>query len=135
VTLSSESISFDEGFGGFDQTPIKPPTYFFYLSAASILTGLIIGVFGIIRTDGLSSTQQFVIGGVGYVLTALLPIVFLQISRSKHDDAKANYKERPYDFYGGDKLQRLMLKTTAAGLAVAILPIWIFFSPIAERLV
>jgi hypothetical protein len=135
VTLSSESISFDEGFGGFDQTPLKPPTQFFYLSSASILTGLIIGVFGIIRTDGLSSTQQFIIGGVGYVLTALLPIVFLQISRSKHDDAKANYKERPYDFYGGDKLQRLMLKTTAAGLAVAILPIWIFFSPIAERLV
>lgn len=133
--MSSESLAFDEGFGGFNEAPIKPPTFYFYILASSIAAGAILGIYGIVKPSGLSNTQQYLIGGIGYILTALLPIVFLQITRSQHDEAKANYKERSYDFYGGEKLQKLMLRSVAAGLLCAFAPIWIFFSPLAERFV
>lgn len=133
--MSSESLAFDEGFGGFDEAPIKPPTFYFYLVATSISIGALIGIYGMVKPSGLSNTQQYLIGGFGYVLTALLPIVFLQITRSQHDAAKANYKNRSYDFYGGEKLQKKMLRSVAAGLICAFAPIWIFFSPLAERFV
>ena len=133
--LSNDSLTFDEGFSGFDETPLKPPTFFLYIVWASVALGALIGIYGVVRPSGLSNAQQYLIGGIGYVLTAILPIVILQISRSKHDAAKANYKDRSYDFYSGDKLQKAMLRSVAAGLVCAFAPIWIFFSPLAEKFV
>jgi hypothetical protein len=130
--LGNDSLTFDEGFSGFDESPLKPPTFFLYIVWASVTFGALIGIYGILRPSGFSSAQQYLIGGIGYILTAILPIVFLQISRSKHDAAKANYKERSYDFYGGEKLQKVMLRSVAVGLVSAFAPIWIFFSPLAE---
>jgi uncharacterized membrane protein len=133
--LSNESLTFDDGFSGFDKSPLKAPTFFLYIVWASVVFGALIGIYGILRPSGFSNAQQYLIGGIGYVLTAILPIVFLQISRSKHEVAKASYKERSYDFYGGEKLQKLMLRSVAVGLVAAFAPIWIFFSPLAERFV
>lgn len=133
--MSNDSLTLDEAFGGFDQPPIKPPVLYFYLVLASVSVGASIGIYGIVRPTGLSNAQQYLIGGIGYILTALLPIVLLQITRSKHDAAKANYKERSYDFYGGERLQKLMLRSVALGLICAFAPIWIFFSPLAEKFV
>lgn len=133
--MSTDSLASTPAFDVFDQAPQKPPTQLFYVTALSISIGFALGLFGILRHVGLSSSQEYFIGGVGYLLTALLPIVMLQITRAKHDAAKANYIEKPYDFYGGDILQRKMLKSVAAGLLCAALPIWIFFSPLAEKFV
>ena len=133
--MSNDSLTFDEGFSGFDESPLKPPTFFLYIVWASVALGALIGIYGIVRPSGLSNAQQYLIGAIGYVLTAIMPIVFLQISRSKHEASKANYKERSYDFYGGEKLQKAMLRSVAVGLASAFAPIWIFFSPLAERFV
>ena len=133
--MSNDSLTLDEPFGGFDETPLKPPTFFFYIVLASVSIGAAIGVYGMVRPSGLSNTQQYLIGGIGYILTALLPIALLQITRSKHDAAKANYKDRSYDFYGGERLQKLMLRSVALGLICAFAPIWIFFSPLAEKFV
>ena len=133
--MSTDSFASTPELDVFDQSPQKPPTQLFYLTAFSILFGFALGLFGILRHVGLSSFQEYLIGGVGYLLTALLPIVILQITRAKHDAAKANYIQTPYDFYGGDILQRRMLKSVAVGLICAALPIWIFFSPLAEKFV
>ena len=133
--MSNDSLTFDEGFSGFDESPLKPPTFFLYIVWSSVVVGALIGIYGIVRPTGFSNAQQYLVGGIGYVLTAILPIVFLQISRRKHEAAKAAYKERSYDFYGGEKLQKVMLRSVAVGLVSAFAPIWIFFSPLAEQFV
>jgi hypothetical protein len=135
VTLSSESISFDEGFGGFDGPLQKPPYLLFYVGLSSVVIGILIGLYGILSSSSASNSGEIIIGIVGYILTALLPIVLLQIIRAKHANALAANQDEPYDIYAGGQMSSRYLKVVLLGLIGAALPIWVFFLPIAEKFV
>jgi hypothetical protein len=67
------------------------------------------------------------------VLTALLPIILLQIILVKHTSAIAHNQDEPYDSYAGEQMQNKFRKVVLVGLISAGLSIWVFFLPIAER--
>jgi hypothetical protein len=133
--VSNESLTFDEGFGGFGNELRKPPYLIFYAGLASVLIGILIGIYGIITASSASNAEELIIGGVGYLLTAFIPIVLLQIIRSKHANALAANQDEPYDIYAGGQMQSRYLKVVLLGLVGAALPIWVFFLPIAEKFV
>jgi len=133
-SLSTDSLSFDDDYIGSDTPWKKPPTILLYLGIASVVAGLGIGIFGIVSISGSSSTQQYLFGAIGYVLTALIPIVFLQIIRQSHNSALALNEEEPYDIYAGQQLQSKFLKVVLIGLISAACSIVVFFWPIAEGL-
>ena len=112
----------------------KPPAILLYLGIVSVIVGLGIGVFGIVSISGSSSSQQYIFGAIGYILTALVPIIFLQIIRQSHNSALAVNEEEPYDIYAGQQLQSKFLKVVLIGLISAACSIVVFFWPIAERL-
>jgi hypothetical protein len=130
--LSSESLAFDEGFGGLDGQLQKPPLLLFYVGLGSVALGILIGAYGIFTSSSASNSEELIIGIIGYVLTALIPIVLLQIIRAKHSTALANNHDEPYDIYAGEKMSTRYLKVVLLGLIGAALPIWVFFLPIAE---
>jgi hypothetical protein len=131
----NESLSDDTGFGGLDGELLKPPTLLFYIGLISVITGIAIGAYGIFSSGSASNIQEEIIGIVGYLLTALIPIVLLQVIRSKHAKAVAGNQDQPYDIYAGGELQSRYLKVVFLGLLGAALPIWVFFLPIAEKFV
>ncbi len=133
--MSNESLTFDEGFGGFGNELRKPTYLIFYAGLASVLIGILIGTYGIITASSASNAEERIIGGVGYLLTAFIPIVLLQIIRSKHANALAANQDEPYDIYAGGQMQSRYLKVVLLGLIGAALPIWVFFLPIAEKFV
>ena len=135
TTLSSESLAFDEGFGGLDGQLQKPPYLLFYIGLGSVVIGILIGLYGIITSSSASNSEELIIGIVGYVLTALIPIVLLQIIRAKHARALAANQDEPYDIYAGGQMSSRYLKVVLLGLIGAALPIWVFFLPIAEKFV
>ena len=130
--MSSDSLSFDDDYIGSDTPWKKPPTILLYLGIASVVVGLGIGIFGIVSISGSSSTQQYLFGSIGYLLTALVPIVFLQIIRSRHSAALAVNQDEPYDSYAGYRLEKRYLKVVFIGLISAGLSIYVLFLPIAE---
>ena len=130
----SSDLSYDGDYVGTDTPWKKPPTIFLYLGIVSVITGLGIGIFGIVSISGSSSSQQYIFGAIGYILTALVPIVFLQIIRQSHNSALAMNEEEPYDIYAGQQLQSKFLKVVLIGLISAACSIVVFFWPIAERL-
>ena len=132
--MSADSLSFDDDYIGSDTPWKKPPTILLYLGIASVVIGLGIGIFGIVSIRGSSSTQQYLFGAIGYILTALIPIVFLQIIRQSHNSALAVNAEEPYDIYAGQKLQSKFLTVVLIGLISAACSIVVFFWPIAEGL-
>jgi uncharacterized sodium:solute symporter family permease YidK len=73
------------------------------------------------------------LGFFGYVLTALIPIIVLQILVMTHKKDLANNKAIQYDDYSGLKMQNRFKKVVLSGLISAVLSIYIFFLPIAER--
>jgi hypothetical protein len=133
ANVSNESLAFDEGFGGLDGALKRPPLTLFYLGLASVLLGILIGGYGIATASSASNAEELVIGGVGYLLTALIPIILLQIIRSRHAHALAANQDEPYDIYAGGQMQSRYLKVVLVGLIGAALPIWVFFLPIAEK--
>lgn len=135
TTLSSESLSFDEGFGGLEGQLQKPPFLLFYIGLSSVIVGILIGGYGIFSASSASNSEELVIGIVGYLLTALIPIIILQIIRNKHANALAANQDEPYDIYAGGQMQTRYLKVVLLGLIGAALPIWVFFLPIAEKFV
>jgi hypothetical protein len=135
TNLSSESIAFDEGFGGLDGQLQKPPYLLFYIGLSSVVIGILIGLYGIFTSSSASNSEELIIGIVGYVLTALLPIVLLQVIRAKHAHALAANQDEPYDIYAGGQMSSRYLKVVLLGLIGAALPIWVFFLPIAEKFV
>ena len=130
----SSDLSFDDDYIGTDTPWKKPPTIFLYLGIVSVIAGLGIGIFGIVNISGSSSSQQYIFGAIGYILTALVPIVFLQIIRQSHNSALAMNEEEPYDIYAGQQLQSKFLKVVLIGLISAACSIVVFFWPIAEGL-
>lgn len=131
--MSSTSFSLDDDFQGLD-VPLKhPPKILFFLGLFSVVLGILVGVYGILTAETASNSKEYLIGISGYLLTALIPIVFLQIIRSRHTSALALNQEEPYDSYAGQQLESKFLKVVAVGLLSAGLSIWVFFLPIAER--
>ena len=130
----SSDLSYDDDYVSTDTPWKKPPTILLYLGIASVIAGLGIGVFGIVSISGSSSSQQYLFGAIGYILTALVPIVFLQIIRQSHNSALAMNEEEPYDIYAGQQLQSKFLKVVLIGLISAACSIVVFFWPIAEGL-
>jgi hypothetical protein len=130
--VSSDFPAYDATFEGPDDPPKKPSPLFLYLGLSSVILGLILGVFGVFTRATASGSQQFLIGGVGYLLTAFIPIVFLQLIRHSHTSALAVNQDEPYDIYAGITLQKNFLKVVGFGLIAASLSIFVFFWPIAE---
>lgn len=131
--MSSDLFDSSGDFGGFDGPPKQPPKILTVLGLTSVFCGLLVGIYGVRATSGGSTdASQLLLGGIGYLLTAVIPIVLLQIVRTKHTSALSNNKEVAYDIYAGMKQQTLFLKIVAIGLLVTVLPIFTLFLPIAE---
>lgn len=131
--MSSDSLTYDDDSFGSDAPWKKPPTILLYIGLASVVSGLSLGVYGLFRS-GASSSQQHLFGAIGYVLTALLPIVLLQLIRQAHASALAANEDEPYDIYAGQQLQSKFLKLVLLGLISAAFSIVVFFLPFAEGL-
>ena len=133
MSLSASTFSSDDYFIGSD-TPLKhPPKILFIVGLLSVLMGTLTGVYGIVSAETASNSQQHLVGSVGYLLTALFPIIVLQLILMRHTSALALNQEEPYDSYAGEQMQSKFRKVVLAGLISAGLSIWVFFLPIAER--
>ena len=133
VSLSSKAFDLDDGFLGSDETLKRPPTILFLLGLLSVVVGILVGAYGIAFADNSTNSKQYIIGSVGYLLTAFTPIVFLQLIRSRHSAALAVNQDEPYDSYAGSQLEKRFLKVVLVGLISAGLSIYVFFLPIAEK--
>ena len=130
--VSTNPISLDQDFYGDDQ-PLKKPSKIFLLSSLiSIALGFAVGIYGTISTSGFTVTQDYLFGFIGYALTALVPIVLLQIFKIQHKRALANNHDEPYDIYAGSDIEKKFLKLILFGLLSAGFSIWVFLQPIAE---
>lgn len=132
--FASGEFSYDEN------APLRrPPKMLFWAGLLSVGMGVLLGIygfdksnFGIVASGGATGTEQQVIGVLGYLLTAIIPIVILQIIRMGHAKAVAQNKEQAYDIYAGSQMLSRFLKVVLVGVVSAALPIWIFLIPIAE---
>lgn len=131
--LTASSLSLDGEFYGNDIPLKKPPRILFIIGFVSVLFGALVGLYGIFKAGTASNSQQFLVGLSGYVLTALFPIILLQVILVRHTSAMALNQDEPYDNYAGEQMQRTFRKVVFAGLLLAGLSIWVFFLPIAER--
>ena len=131
--MSASTFSSDDSFYGSDAPPKQPPKILFAVGLLSVLLGTLIGAYGIFSAETASNSQQFLVGSSGYLLTALFPIIVLQLILIKHTSALALNQEEPYDSYAGEQMQSKFRKVVLAGLISAALSIWVFFLPIAER--
>lgn len=132
--MSSDLFDSTGDFGGFDGPPKQPTKILTVLGLSSVFCGLLVGIYGVRESlAGSTNTSQVILGGIGYLLTAIIPIVLLQIVRTKHSSALSNNKEVAYDIYAGMKQQTFFLKIVALGLLVTVLPIFTLFLPIAEK--
>jgi uncharacterized membrane protein HdeD (DUF308 family) len=133
VSLRSSETAFEDDSFGSD-TPLKhPPKILLIVGLLLVLLGTLVGAYGIFSSETASNSQQFLTGSAGYVLTALFPIIILQIILTRHTSALALNQEQPYDSYAGEQMQSKFRKVVFAGLISAGLSIWVFFLPIAER--
>ena len=103
------------------------------------MIGTFLGVYGILNRNLATASQQSLIGAVGYVLTVIVPIAFLQITRMRHDSAlKVDKDNNEIEFLPSSvhaewqKRKSNQLKIAALGLASAALSITVFFWPIAQ---
>ena len=113
--------------------PKQPPKILFVVGLLSVLLGTLIGAYGIFSAGTSSNARQYLLGFFGYVLTALIPIIVLQILVMTHKKDLANIKTIQYDDFKGLKNQNDFKKVVLSGLISAVLSIYIFFLPIAER--
>jgi uncharacterized membrane protein YiaA len=130
--VSSSSFSLDEDFYGSDTALKHPPRILFLAGLLSVLLGTLVGAYGVINLNTSPALQQTYLGAAGYFLTVILPIVFLQMIRIKHDAALRVNQEEPYDVYAGQQLQSRFLKLVGLGLLCASLSITVFFWPVAQ---
>ena len=109
------------------------------LGLLSVLLGTFLGVYGILNRNLSTASQQSLIGSVGYVLTVIVPIALLQITRMGHDSAlKVDKDNNEIEFLPikvhaeWQKRKSSQLKIAGFGLASAALSITVFFWPIAQ---
>ena len=131
--MSANTFSSDDLVYPRDVPPKQPPKILRAVGLLSVLLGTLIGAYGIFSSGTASNSKQYLLGFFGYALTALLPIVFLQIMVVSHKKDLANNKTIAYDDYSGLQLQKKFKKFVLVGLISAGLSIWVFFLPIAER--
>ena len=130
--MSSESLTFDDE--SWADTPIKKPSYlFFYLGCVSVIGGLAIGIYGIFSSSQSSNELEYVVGIIGYLLTALIPIGLFQLTYLAHRRSLSENQDQPYDFYAGTLLQSKFKKIVFLGLVSASPSIYVLLLPIAER--
>jgi cadmium resistance protein CadD (predicted permease) len=105
----------------------------------SVLIGTFLGVYGLLNRNLATASQQSLIGSVGYVLTVIVPIALLQLTRMRHDSAlKVDKDKNEIEFLPikvhaeWQKRKSNLLKIAALGLASAALSITVFFWPIAQ---
>jgi hypothetical protein len=131
--LSASAFSSDNLVYPRDVPPKQPPKILFVVGLLSVLLGTLIGGYGIFSAGTSSNSRQYLLGFFGYVLTALIPIIVLQILVMTHKKDLANNKTIQYDDFKGLKNQDNFKKVVLSGLISAVLSIFIFFLPIAER--
>jgi hypothetical protein len=131
--LSASAFSSNNLVYPRDVPPKQPPKIMFVVGLLSVLLGTLIGGYGIFSAGTSSNSRQYLLGFFGYVLTALIPIIVLQILVMTHKKDLANNKAIQYDDYSGLKMQNRFKKVVLSGLISAVLSIYIFFLPIAER--
>ena len=131
--MSASAFSSDNLVYPRDVPPKQPPKILFVVGLLSVLLGTLIGGYGIFSAGTSSNSRQYLLGFFGYVLTALIPIIVLQILVMTHKKDLANNKTIQYDDYSGLKMQNRFKKVVLSGLISAVLSIYIFFLPIAER--
>ena len=131
--MSASTFSSDDGFYGSNTPPKKPPKILFYVGLFSVIFGTLVGAYGVFSAETASNSMQYLLGFSGYLLTALLPIVVLQVIVTSHKKDFANNQAIPYDDYSGLQMQKKFKKVVLTGLISAALSIWVFFLPIAER--
>ena len=130
------------GFNDFSEDAVsfggalkKPSAFMFFLGLFSVIAGTCVGVLGILTAKTATNSGEYLLGLTGYVLTALIPIILLQVIRHSHTSALHKNQEEPYDSYAGTIHQNRFLKVVLVGLISAALSIWVFFLPIAEKFV
>ncbi len=128
----STELTSDAYFSDSDNPPKKPSSMYLYVSFSSVLLGFALGIFGVISRAEFSESQQYLTGGIGYLLTVFIPIVFLQLVLRRHKSDQAANENEPYDTYAGLKMTERIRKVAALGLLAASLSIFVFFWPIAE---
>ena len=131
--MSASAFSSDNLVYPRDVPPKQPPKILFVVGLLSVLLGTLIGGYGIFSAGTSSNSRQYLLGFFGYVLTALIPIIVLQILVMTHKKDLANNKTIQYDDFKGLKNQDNFKKVVLSGLISAVLSIFIFFLPIAER--
>jgi hypothetical protein len=134
--MSSNTVDFD--VDSYDEyLPLaKPSPVIFFVALTSVVLGVAIGTFGIIRTfAGATESQEYILGSIGYALTGIIPVLCYKIFSTGHTQACRDNHEQPYDIHGGHKLRSRIRKTAVVGLVVAIIPIWVFFFPIAQSMI
>ncbi len=118
---------------GFDPQLKKPSAFMFFLGLFSVVVGTCVGILGIVTSKTATNSREYLLGLTGYVLTALIPIVLLQVIRHSHTSSLHKNQDEPYDIYAGTIHLNRFLKVVLAGLISAALSIWVFFLPIAEK--
>ena len=135
--MSLSAFSFHDGnsVGNTPQKkpPKQPPMILSAVGLLSVLLGTFIGAYGIFSSGTSSNSRQYLLGFVGYVLTALIPIIVLQILVMTHKKDLANNRIIQYDDFKGLKNQNDFKKVVRIGLISAVLSIFVLFLPIAER--
>jgi hypothetical protein len=131
--LSASTFSSDDGYYGSNTPPKQPPKILFFVGLLSVIFGTLVGAYGVFSAETASNSKQYLLGFSGYLLTALLPIVVLQVIVTSHKKDFANNQAISYDDYSGLQMQKKFKKVVLTGLISAALSIWVFFLPIAER--
>ena len=142
MSLSADPYSSDDdSYQIEDHSNFKhAPKIIDVLGLLSVLLGTFLGVYGLLNRNLSTSSQQSLIGSVGYVLTVIVPIALLQLIRMRHTSAlKVDKDDNEIEFLpyqvnaDWEKRKSRLLKVAALGLASAALSITVFFWPIAQR--
>lgn len=135
MSLGANDFSSDDNSNsGKARTSYKqPPKFLFVVGLLSVTLGTLLGGYEFLKIKTTSASEQALFGGIGYLVTVVIPIVFLQLIRKKHDSALKANKDEPYDIGAGEKMESNYLKVVAFGFVSAFLSITVFFWPIAER--
>jgi len=135
VSLSANDFSSDNYPYASDTPTIykQPPMLLKWGGLLSVTLGTFLGGYEFLRVNTASTNEQTLSGSIGYLLTVVIPIVFLQLNRKKHDSALKANKDEPYDIGAGEKMESNYLTVVAFGFVSAFLSITVFFWPIAER--